>query len=193
MKLTLPSALRWMFYLLLPALAAVAAWGAPDLRTAAGNQALTFAGTPYLHRWSGNDQHEFTPAGQEDLEHWADMVTINYYPSVKDGDGLAATANAVLGNYKAHQATVVRTDSVPRTPEKPAEYLIVVCFTRPDFSEAVFARFKLVGGTRGAAAIYSHREYGQKNGEQMRAWLQKNGPATEKALMNAEQLPPPAP
>ncbi|HEY0944510.1 MAG TPA: hypothetical protein VGD81_04555, partial [Opitutaceae bacterium] len=152
--------------------------------------ALTFAKEEYFHRWSKDDQHEFTPRGQEDLMRWSDMVTLHSYQNAKDGEGLAATANAVLENYKRAQAKLVRTDSVPRTAEKPAEYLIVVLFPQPDFIEAVFARFKLEGGV-GRSFIYSHREYGKKVGDQMSAWLQKNGPATEKALMSMEPLPVP--
>lgn len=149
--------------------------------------ALRFADVEYFHRWSKEDQHEFTPRDQEDLTRWLDMVTLHSYQNVKDGEGLAATANAVLENYKRAQAKVVRTDSVPRTAEKPAEYLIVVLFPQPDFIEAVFARFKLEGGV-GRSFIYSHREYGKKVGEQMSAWLQKSGPATERALMSMEPL-----
>ena len=156
----------------------------------AARPALTFANTKYFHRWSKDDQHEFTPEGQEDLQKWKDMVTVNYYRNAKDGDALAATANSVLEIYKSHKALVVKTSSVPRTGDQPAEYLIVVMFPQPDFIEAVFAKFKLVGGT-GAAAIYSHREYGQKIGDQMSAWLQQKGPAIERALLGAAELPPP--
>ena len=150
---------------------------------------LNLAGTTFLHRWSQADQHEFTPEGQEDLQRWRDMLTVNYYKNVKDGDALSATANSALENYKSHNALVVKTSSVPRTAERPAEYLIVVFFPQPDFIEAVFARFKLIGEI-GAAAIYSHREYGQKIGDRMSAWLQQNGPAIEKALLSADGLPP---
>src|SRR2546421_3712918 len=79
---------------------------------------VRFGGANYLHRWSKDDQHEYTPAGQENLKAWKDMVTINYYPIVKDGEGLASTANAVLENYKAHRARVIKTNSVPRTAVK---------------------------------------------------------------------------
>jgi hypothetical protein len=116
------------------------------------------------------------------------MMTINYYRQVKDGDGLAGIANAVLENYKNNRAMVLKTSSVPRTPEKPAEHLIVVLFPRPEFIEAVFARLKIEKGV-GAAAIYSHREYGAKVGDQMSAWLKKNGPVMEKNLMALEKLP----
>jgi hypothetical protein len=34
-------------------------------------RAFIFGGVDYFHRWSKNSQHEFTPAGQEDLEKWS--------------------------------------------------------------------------------------------------------------------------
>jgi hypothetical protein len=143
---------------------------------------LNFNQTEYLHRWSQNDQHEFTPGGQEDLTKWTDMLTINFYPQVSDGDGLALVANQVLENYKNQKGIVLRTDSVPRTSQKPAEHMIAVVFGRPAFLEAVQARFKLVNG-KGVAIIYSHRLYGKAAGPEMSAWLKENGPSTEKALM----------
>lgn len=167
------------------ALAGSAGFAAPKGKT---ETKVKFRDLEYLHRWSKGDQHEFTPPNQEDLARWSDMVTINHYRSVVDGEALAKTANTVLGTYKDNHAKVLRTDSVPRTPEKPAEHLIVVLFPRPDFIEAVFARFKIIDGV-GTAAIYSHREYGQKIGDQMSAWLKANGPAIEKALMRWEDIP----
>ena len=41
------------------------------------SSAFAFKGVEYFHRWSQADQHEFTPAKQEDLDRWADMITIN--------------------------------------------------------------------------------------------------------------------
>lgn len=63
-------------------------------------RAFVFMGVGYFHRWSKDEQHEFTPQKQEDLNKWTDMITVNGYPNVADGEGLAATANAVLENYK---------------------------------------------------------------------------------------------
>ena len=71
---------------------------------------------------------------------------INVYPTSHDGDVLAAKANTVLENYKSHARRVLRTNSVSRTPNRPAEYFVAVVFGRPDFLEAAFARFKLVDG-----------------------------------------------
>ena len=148
----------------------------------AAKPAFTFRNTAYLHRWSQNTQHEFTPEKQEDLKAWTDMVTINLYPDAGDGDALAARANGVLESYKAHKAIVLNTRSVPRTADQPAEHLIALLFARPTFIEVAFVRFKIVDGV-GCSAVYSHRMYGEKIGDAMDAWLRANGPDTEKALM----------
>lgn len=164
----------------------------PQNKKGAQQADLTFSGVNYHHRWSQKDQHEYTPSGQEDLKAWKDMLTTHRYVTVKDGDGLASTASAVLEHYKAGKATVVRTDSIPRTTDKPAEHLIVVLFARPEFIEAAFARFKLREGT-GTSLVYSHRVYGKKAGNDMSAWLKKNGPSTEKSLMGWDgAIVPPA-
>lgn len=150
---------------------------------------LAFSGVDYLHRWSMNHQHEFTPKGQEDLEKWSDMLTINVYPEARDGEALAAKANAVLENYKSHKGRVLKTDSVPRTPDRPAEHFIAVVFGRPEFIEVAFARFKLMDGL-GSSIVYSHRIYGEKVGDQMSAWLKDNGAKMEKVLMEWNGMPP---
>jgi len=52
--------------------------GAVGLIAAADSKAaFVFEHVDYFHRWSSATQHEFTPAEQEDLEHWTDMVTVN--------------------------------------------------------------------------------------------------------------------
>jgi hypothetical protein len=155
---------------------------------AAAKDTFVFGGVGYLHRWSMNDQHEFTPQAQEDLEKWLDMITMNVYPNTHDGDALAIKANAVLENYKSHKGMVLRTNSVPRTPDRPAEHFIGVVFGRPNFIEVAFARFKLLDGV-GCSIVYSHRIYGEKVGDQMSAWLNDNGPKVEKMLMEWKDIP----
>jgi hypothetical protein len=152
--------------------------------------AFVFQGVAYFHRWSHNEQHEFTPEKQEDLDKWSDMLTINGYPDVDDGEGLAATAKAVLENYKSHQARVLKTRSVSRAGDRPAEHFIVVIFTRPNFSEAAFARLKLVEG-KGCSFVYSHRIYGEEIADEMSAWLSANGLEVEKTLLEWSSMPSP--
>jgi hypothetical protein len=123
---------------------------AEQTRAAAGpaKSAFVFDGVGYLHRWSMNHQHEFTPEGHEDLEKWSDMITINVYPDAHDGEALATKANAVLENYKSHNGKVLRTSSVPRTPRQPAEHFIAVVFGRPNFIEVAFGSLQTGGRPR---------------------------------------------
>ena len=41
----------------------------------------------------------------------------------------------------------------------------------------------------GAGVVYSHRIYGKEVGDKMRDWISKNGPATEKTLMQWDEFP----
>ena len=86
---------------------------------------------------------------------------------------------------------MLRTDSVPRTPDRPAEHFIAVVFGRPNFLEGAFARFKLVDGV-GYSIVYSHRIYGKKFGDQMSKWQNDNGSKMEKMLMDWNNSPSPA-
>lgn len=176
--------------LVLLAVAWTASGSEKTLSSQSTKPAFTFKSVEYFHRWSKDDQHEFTPDKQEDLERWSDMITVNGYPGVDDGEDLATTANAVLENYKNHQARVLKTSSVPRTPDRPAEHLVAVVFSRPNFIEVAFARFKLIDG-KGCSFVYSHRMYGEKIGDQASAWLSANGPEIEKALMEWKSMPSP--
>jgi hypothetical protein len=147
-----------------------------------GRATIVFDKTEYLHRWSQKGQHEFTPSGQEDLSKWTDMLTIVVYRDVADAEGLASVANKVLEMYKSHKGLVLRTNSVPRTAEKPAEHLIAVVLAGPKFLEAVQARFVLTN-KKGFAIIHSHRVYGKGPGPAMSDWLKNHGAALEKVLM----------
>jgi hypothetical protein len=150
---------------------------------------LSFGGVDYLHRWSKDGQNEFTPKGQEDLDKWRDMISINVHEAVVNGDQLADLANRVIGNYQS-AGEIVRTDSKPRTPQREAEHLIVALLTSPStpkFLEAAFARFVLVNGV-GYVVVYSRRMYGEeavKIGE----WVQANGLSVEAALMAWDKMP----
>jgi hypothetical protein len=152
--------------------------------------ALSFGGKLYHHRWSKGGQHEFTPDGNEDLSRWRDMVTVNTHDAVRNGEQLAALANSIRGDYQAH-GKILRTDSKPRTPQRPAEHLIVAVFGRPEFIEAVFARIVLVDGT-GVAAVYSHRIHGKEAAGLMGEWLAAHGPSIERTLMAWDGIPAPA-
>lgn len=181
--------------LLLPAIGLVVLTAidgaAQDAATPKPAAAFQFAEVKYFHRFTKDDLHEYTPGDQEDLKAWRDMVVVNGYPTVKDGDALAEVANKVLGNYTAAEGIVARTNSVPRTEEKPAEHFMAVIFARPEFFEAAFARFQIREGV-GVSVVYSHRTYGADASSEMNEWLKKNAPATEAELMKWEMPKPPA-
>ncbi|PZR75010.1 MAG: hypothetical protein DLM73_06440 [Chthoniobacterales bacterium] len=168
------------------------AWSSLNAQAPAAKPAFGFGDIGYFHRWSKNDQHEFTPEKQEDLDKWSDMITINAYPDVHDGERLAEVANAVLGNYTKHQAKIIKTNSVPRTADRPAEHLIVAIFTQPSFIEVAFARLKLVDSA-GCSIVYSHRIYGAKAADRINTWLKGDGANVEKALMEWKLMPFPVP
>ena len=155
---------------------------------AAQPMTLSFEGTTYIHRWSKDGQHEFTPKGQEDLSKWTEMVTLNLHPSAHTGDELAQVANGVVANYQ-RAGKILRTDSKPRTGKTEAEHLAVAILINPAFLEAAFARMLLHDGD-GLVVVYSKRVLGAKAGNEMSAWLEKNGPPTESALMAWSGLPP---
>jgi hypothetical protein len=155
-----------------------------------GDDTLTikFNDTDYIHRWSENTQHEFTPDGQTDLSKWKDMITINVYPQVKDAEELANIANNILGAYQKYGANILGTNSLPKTPARPAEHLIVAIFAQAGYFEFVQARIIIVDGV-GASIIYSHRIYGSDIADKMGEWIQKNAPALEEKLMSLEDIP----
>lgn len=134
--------------------------------------------------------HEYTPAGQEDLKAWTDMLTILFYQDIKGPEGLAGSANVVLNLYKQNGAQIIGTTSMPKTDDAPAEHLIIAAFSMDEHAEAVFAKFKLVGDTS-AAAILSHRISGNKEEtiKEMQVWLDTNIPLYTKALLEAYTVP----
>jgi len=177
-------------------LASLAGCGAAALLSPAGaaprghTMQIDFRGTRYLHRWSKNGQHEFTPESEPDLKRWNDMLTLNVHEATGNGEQLADVANRVLANYQ-RAGKILVTRSTPRTAAKPAEHLIVAVLGTPGLLEAVFARCLLHDGA-GMIAVASHRVYGQAVGPQMSEWLKANGPAVEQALMAWNGLPPPS-
>ena len=112
------------------------------------------------------------------------MVTIVVHDWARNGDQLAELANRVLGNYQA-RGKVLRTHSRPRTKDQEAEHFAAVVFGDPKFLEAAFARM-LLAESRGVVIVHSRRFYGAAVGDQMSAWLGKNGEPVEKALIALE-------
>jgi len=149
--------------------------------------AITFDGKAFVHRWSKQGQHEFTPTGEDDLARWREMVTIDVHNRVSTGGELADVANRVLANYQRH-GKIVRTDSRPRTPEHPAEHFVAAMLAGQSLFEATFARFMLVDGV-GAVVVYSRRFYGSEAAADVADWVRAHGPTVEHTLMAWNGMP----
>jgi hypothetical protein len=148
---------------------------------------LHLDGAEFIHRWSKDTQHEFTPAAEPDLTRWITMVTLNRHRAATNGDGLAQVANGVLGNYRQH-GKILRTTSKPASVNQPAEHFIAVAFGRPTFLEVAFTRIFLLKGT-GFTLTYSYRIYDAKAGPAMSQWLMANGKRVETALFAWNEPP----
>lgn len=148
---------------------------------------LSFNGVDYIHRWSKNGQNEFTPNGEADLATWKNMVTVNAYEIISNGEQLAKLANNVLSSYQAN-GKLLRSDSKPQTAERPAEHFISAVLGDSGVLEATFTRFILVDGV-GTVVLYSHRVYGKNSGPDMAEWLKANGAQVESALMAWNDVP----
>lgn len=161
----------------------------PPEQTAQPAALLSFHGKDYLHRWSKNGQHEFTPQGQERLDAWQEMITILVKEDVHDGEQLAALANGLHGMYQS-KGGILATASKPITVERPAEHLIVAMLVQGDLIETVFARLILIDGT-GVIVLYAHRSYGEQSAQHNAQWLQANATSVQQALMAWEGVPAP--
>jgi hypothetical protein len=163
--------------------------GAAGAETTVRADTVAFGGTTYVHRWSQGTQHEYTPQAQPSLDHWNDMITLNVYTNVTDGEALAKAANAVLDNYQG-VGKILRVNSVPRTATSEAQHFIGAALGQPQFIEAVLTRILMVDGT-GYAITYSHRIYGSAVSSEMSEWLKANGARSEAMLMALDPLPRP--
>ncbi|MEQ5839718.1 hypothetical protein N0A02_09750 [Paraburkholderia acidicola] len=156
----------------------------------AGRSAFRFNGADYFFRWSNDTLFEFTPPGQTNLDTWTDMVSVVVFRGVKTADDLAGAANSLLDSTKSKGA-VLKTRSVPRTPDRPAEHFIASMMAGPGVVEGVFTRFVLMDGM-GYTLIFSHRFYGEdlhKAAQLLGDWENAHGADTEKALMSFAPVP----
>lgn len=149
---------------------------------------IMFADKAYFYRWSKNSMYEFTPQNQENLTKWIDMITFHYYPKFRSVEKLASVANAVLTNYQNSGAVILRTNSVPRSPEKPAEHFIAAIFKQKNSIEFSEIRFLFVDGI-GASMVASHKFYGKNREKEAIKWIKKHGTQIEIQLMNYNDIP----
>jgi len=138
-------------------------------------QSIFFNGRTYKHRWSNGGQHEFTPAGQEDLSSWVDMLTLWVDPRVHDGETLALEVERVVARYRKINGQNLNVFFIPNGSERLGEYFISARLGKSPVVEFVAARFVL-HQTQGMGIIYSHRTYGPSAAQGLIQWMESHGP-----------------
>lgn len=152
-----------------------------------GGAGFTWGGTRWVHRWSRDGQHEFTPLDQPDLDRWTRMVTVDVHPQVTDGEGLAGVVAAVTARYRA-AGRVVRSARTPGAGGAPAEHFVSAVLEDAGVAEAVLARFFVRDGT-GFVVVSARRAYGEDAEQDAQAWLEAYGADEEAALMSFGGFP----
>lgn len=148
---------------------------------------LVFQGTEYQHRWSKQGRHEFTPKGQDNLEQWRNMLTINVQSSVTNAEQLARVADNTLSLYEEH-GYVLNAESQPQATNNLLDHFVAGVFVQPTFVEAAFTRFTLREGV-GVVIDYSQRFYGEDAQDELLAWVEAKGKQVEEGLMSWHGLP----
>lgn len=148
---------------------------------------LKFGGIEYVHRTTMNGRSDFTPASEPKPDSWRDRVTIIVRENVTTGEQLSGIASNLFATV-SDLGEVVRTDSVPNPATQETEHFFAARLQGKGFTQASFARLALVEG-KGMVIVYSHRSYGEYSAETSTGWMDRNGEATEAALMSWTGMP----
>jgi hypothetical protein len=152
-----------------------------DLRSSTTAK-VTFRGTEYLLRSSQGNVSDFTPAGQEDLSAFTDMLELNSYPSAHDQEALATITSRVQAIAQGAKATILRTISVPASGQQPGEHFFAAVLPTPHGVDFDAARFVLVD-KQAVGVFYTHRSYGESAAGTTSAWVTKNAADVEQQLL----------
>jgi hypothetical protein len=161
-----------------PADLAAATPDLPSLPTAK----VTFRGTEYLLRSSHGNSYDFTPAGQEDLSTFTDMLELNLYPAAHDQEALATITSRTQAIAQGAKATILRTISVSASGQQPGEHFLALVLPTPHGADFDAARFVLVD-KQAAGVFYTHRSYGESAAGKTNEWITKNAADVEKQLL----------
>jgi hypothetical protein len=147
---------------------------------------LTFNGVEYVHRSTLAGRSDFTPASQPGAD-WRDRVTIVVRENVTSSEQLSSIAGNLVETV-SDLGEVVRAESAPNPRTDETEHFFAARLDGSGYTQASFARAALVEG-RGMLIVYSHRSYSAHSVESSTGWMDRNGEATERALMSWTGMP----
>ena len=141
---------------------------------------VTFRGTEYLLRPRDGKQYDFTPAGQEDLSTFSDMLSLNLYPAAHDQEALDTITSRVRAIAQGAKATILRT--VPASGKQPGDHFFAAVLPTPHGVDFDAIRFVLVDN-QASGLFYTHRSYGESAAGKTSAWVTKNAADVEQQLL----------
>ena len=143
---------------------------------------LNFMGVDYVHRLTFKGRSDFTPAAQPDLKAFRDRLTIVVSDKPAGSEQLSTIAGNIMGTV-SDLGEVVSTDSRANPATHETEHFIAAQMQAPGYTQAAFARVALVEG-KAVVVVFTHRSYGEHAAESNNGWMDRNGEATERALMS---------
>ncbi len=136
---------------------------------------VAFRGTEYLLRSPGGNGSEFTPAGQEDLHTFSDMLTFNFYPAAHDEEAMATITSRTRAIAEGAKATIL-----PATVS--GQHYFAAVLPTPHGADFVAVRVVLVD-KQAVGVFYTHRLYGETAAGAASEWAKKNAADVEKQLL----------
>lgn len=130
---------------------------------------LRIGALTYEHRGSDGDLHEFTPAGQDDLERYAEMVTLPPSPA-RGEDELERYTDEKAEVARRRGGDVLSNRCEPATPTHVADCTLLVVYAQADHVELAVAKHMAVAGTI-VPVLFAHREYGDGADARAEAWI----------------------
>ena len=153
----------------------------PDLQPPATAK-VTFRGTDYLLRPSQGNTYDFTPAGQEDLSTFTDMLELNLYSAAHDQEALATITSRVRAIAQGAKATILPTNAASASGQQPGDHFFAAVLPTPHGVDFDAIHFVLVD-KQGYGVFYTHRSYGESAAGKTSEWVTKNAADVEQQLL----------
>lgn len=131
---------------------------------------LQIGGTPYHHRYSEGALHEYTPAGQDDLDRYSDLVTLLPSPEGMTSTDLERFTAGMVDVHRSRGGDVLSRACEAAAATHAAQCTVMVMFVHSTYVEAAVARHMAMRDGIGAVS-FSHREYGPDARRRVVAWI----------------------
>ncbi len=143
---------------------------------------VTFRGTEYLLRSSQGNTYDFTPAEQEDLSTFTDMLELNLYSGAHDQEALTTITGRVRAIAQGAKATILPTNAASTSGQQPGDHFFAAVLPTPHGVDFDAIHFVLVD-KQAYGVFYTHRSYGESAAGKTSEWVTKNAAEVEQQLL----------